>query len=325
MTLPEQSVIPAANALSGFIPIDYLRTERGIYIRLICGPKEKPQDAFISHTEQHLKHSGSQQILVPLEDRQESSSVANMAGLFFHSGRCGSTLLCNMLDALPTCFVVRESEVLNKLVHDVTLSVEDKNHLMRCVCTSYGEYARRLGARCVIKFSSHCAARLPEVLALFPELPWLYLYREPGAVMRSFLKMPAPWLAQGVSNTGNTGPNMSDRRVAIERMLQSSFEHALVAKDTTQTGQLMSYEQVVNDAESVYEKVVRHFGFNASHQQRDAMAQCLLEDAKTRMPRTPLSSPQRAHLQKTGGCQNDLGASYSRSVKDNYLRLCLYE
>ena len=57
-----------------------------------------------------------------------------------------------------------------------------------------------------IKFSSHNVLQLNLIRRIFPEVPWLFLYRDPVDVMVSNLERPARWY--GVHRDPPAGPNL---------------------------------------------------------------------------------------------------------------------
>ena len=113
-------------------------------------------------------------------------------GLVFHMSRCGSTLVSQMLAAMPGGVVASEAAPLDaavQLAHshpDVPL--EQRVALLRGIAAALGR--DRFGNRrhYVIKTDSWHSLELPLFRAAFPDTPWLFLFRKPTEVIVSQLR-----------------------------------------------------------------------------------------------------------------------------------------
>ncbi len=273
------------------LPLDYASYGEKYFLHCITGPSTKPNDAFITQTERRMVTSEATRQLV-FVDEIKNREREPIAGLIFHSARCGSTLLCNMLDSLPNCYVVRESGVLNKLLHDRTLSTAQRQGLLSAALICYSRYASSIGARCVIKFTSHCALRMPDIRALLPDTPWVYLHREPEEVVQSQLKKRAGWVSstfvrQVLDVPKEQVPQQTAQQVAL--MLKHCYQEVIQRKSEQPNGRLLSYERLVASGGTVASEVARYFGFIPSEGEVSNMALCLSVDAKTGSQRKPES------------------------------------
>ncbi len=265
-----------------YLPVDYALCGKHIVIHYIAGPSTKPTDAFISYTEQKQGKANAPRLLVPL-DHVDATPVA-LAGMLFHSSRCGSTLLCNMLDTLSDCYVVRESGILNKLLSDTHLQAKQKQQLLHAILNSYDRYAQFLGARCVIKFSSHCALHLPYLLAQLPTTPWVYLHRQPEAVVASLIKTPPLWVSSGfirrvLKLADEKIPNLPAQQAAL--ILQHCFKQVADTYKSQDNGRLLSYPQLITDDAKAATEIANFYGFQPKAEAALYMAACLQVDAKT--------------------------------------------
>lgn len=113
-------------------------------------------------------------------------------GLIFHMSRCGSTLVSQMLAAMPGCVVASEAPPLDaavQLVHShPEAPLEQRVALLRGMAAALGR--DRFGNRrhYVIKTDSWHSLELPLFRAAFPDTPWLFLFREPTEVIVSQLR-----------------------------------------------------------------------------------------------------------------------------------------
>jgi hypothetical protein len=139
-------------------------------------------------------HAGSPQL--PLRVRMPWRTMAALtelrqlpepSGLVFHTGRCGSTLLANMLGAHPDTRVVKEPEALNQALLE-GLPGADVRTLLR----GYGAGLPPGGAL-VMKCTSWNAVRARQLLELVPGVPALFLWRSAAEVVASCLASGAAW------------------------------------------------------------------------------------------------------------------------------------
>jgi hypothetical protein len=113
-------------------------------------------------------------------------------GLVFHMSRCGSTLVSQMLAAMPGGVVASEAPPLDaaiQLVHShPEAPLEQRIALLRGMAAALGR--DRFGNRrhYVIKTDSWHSLELPLFRAAFPDTPWLFLFREPKEVIVSQLR-----------------------------------------------------------------------------------------------------------------------------------------
>jgi sulfotransferase family protein len=113
------------------------------------------------------------------------------AGFIFHMSRCGSTLVSQMLGALPSALVVSEAQPVDAVLtlprHD--LDEERVMRRLRAVVAALTR-PRTAGQRAFVKFHAWHVVELPLILRAFPNVPWVFLFREPRAVLRSQARSP---------------------------------------------------------------------------------------------------------------------------------------
>ncbi len=111
-------------------------------------------------------------------------------GGIFHTYRCGSTLLCRQLSALPGTFALAEPNCVSQLItgadQDTALLRARLLELLGLVRQGLGPRGERL----VIKWLGHLADRSAEITAALPEVPMLFLHRNPVEVLASIERRP---------------------------------------------------------------------------------------------------------------------------------------
>ncbi|HVQ06904.1 MAG TPA: hypothetical protein VMS43_00565 [Allosphingosinicella sp.] len=106
-------------------------------------------------------------------------------GLIFHMSRCGSTLVARMLAAVPGTSLVSEAAPLDAMVHLALRSDWPEARRIAGLRAMAGALGRRPSARIIVKLNAWHALALPLFRAAFPGVPWLFLYREPAAILAS--------------------------------------------------------------------------------------------------------------------------------------------
>ena len=121
------------------------------------------------------------------DEAMKNSKPLTPSGFVFHESRVGSTLIANMLGAIPTNLVYSESApppaVLN---HCQQCSLERKVEVLRKLVALMGNspYHTKL----FYKFQSITVPQMAPLLVAFPDTPWIFVYREPVQVMMSHFK-----------------------------------------------------------------------------------------------------------------------------------------
>ncbi len=128
---------------------------------------------------------------------QSASPGIQPTGFIFHMSRCGSTLVSQMLATLPDAVVISEASPLDWLARTTAIPEETRAMWFRAMVSALGQ--RRWGGetRYFIKFDSMTVLALPFIRRVFPEVPWIFLYRDPEEVLMSQLRDPAPAMSPG--------------------------------------------------------------------------------------------------------------------------------
>jgi len=122
-------------------------------------------------------------------------------GFIFHAGRCGSTLLAQVLARSRTHMVFGEAPAHSQILRMTHASTADR--LCKNLFLAMGR--RRLAAyrSHIIKFTSFNILRFQQIRGLFPGVPALFLFRDPDAMLRSYRRDSPPWIGQGMGFGGN--------------------------------------------------------------------------------------------------------------------------
>ncbi len=201
---------------------------------------------------------------------QESTLVPD--GLVFHMSRCGSTLVAQMLAAVPHHIVASEAAPVDAIFQWAMQSgapFDRQVAALRAVVAALGRNRSGSSRRFFLKLDAWNVIGLPLFRAAFPSTPWMFLYREPEAVMVSHMGMPGVHFAGGVmpgmATTGADGVfSIEDQGAAIlARYLGAAVEHFSVGG-----GLLVNYADLGSAMES---RIPHHFGFDPDPEESAAM------------------------------------------------------
>jgi hypothetical protein len=184
-------------------------------------------------------------------------------GLIFHMSRCGSTLVSQMLAAMPGGVMVSEAPPLDaivQLVHSYPdAPLEQRIALLRGMAAALGR--DRFGNRqhYVIKTDSWHSLALPLFRAAFPDTPWLFLFRDPTEVMVSQVRMRGLQTVPGtqldsvfaIPDPLNLSSEEYIARV-LNRVTQAAVDHADIGG-----GLFVDYADL---PDAVERRILPHFG-----------------------------------------------------------------
>jgi hypothetical protein len=104
------------------------------------------------------------------------------AGFVFHMSRCGSTLVAQMLASSPEHLVLSEPPPLDGVLR--APHAGPRAAWLRWMVTALGQ-PRGPARRLFVKFDAWSTMHLAVVRQAFPEVPWIFLFRDPVEVLVS--------------------------------------------------------------------------------------------------------------------------------------------
>lgn len=205
-------------------------------------------------------------------------------GLIFHMSRCGSTLVSQMLAAMPGTTVASEPPPLDTIVQMVhshpEAPLEQRVALLRGMAAALGR--DRFGDRrhSVIKTDSWHSLALPLFRAAFPDTPWLFLFRDPTEVMVSQMRIRGSQTVAGsqldpvfaIPDPVSLPAEDYTARV-LNRVTQAAVDHAEIG------GALFVDYADLPDA--VEQRILPHFDIAPDHNALAAMRAAATWDAKS--------------------------------------------
>lgn len=123
-------------------------------------------------------------------------------GFIFHMSRCGSTLVAQMLAALPQNIVIAEAGPVDAILRahwrDPSVSDEQRIAWLRGLLSAYARPQVAGERHFFVKFDSWHTVALPLVQRAFPDVPWIFLYRDPVEVLVSHERQKGAQMVPGM-------------------------------------------------------------------------------------------------------------------------------
>jgi hypothetical protein len=208
------------------------------------------------------------------------------SGFIFHAGRCGSTLLSKAIATSREHYVLGEPAPSNLIWTTLTeefrkpVSWIPQNRL-RYKHLTLAQGRRRLPGynRFFIKFTSYNILFIQHIRSAFPDVPAVFLYRRPAAIVASYLTgLPGWWrspqikaLAAGCSEEDLS--RASDLMVA-EKVVLHYFSAALQAEHPG-----MRYLDYGDLTPAVLPEIVNAFNTSLPRRELDAAARTFRYDS----------------------------------------------
>ncbi len=220
-----------------------------------------------------------------LAEWQAVSPGLKPAGFIFHLSRCGSTLITQMLASLPQSVVLSEAGVLDRMLRSreraPESSIVQRVEWLQWLVSALGQRRTGLERRLFIKFDPRNIADLPLVRLAFPDVPWIFVYRNPVEVMVSNIRAASPLVTRGILGpdflnfdtslvTGMEDDEYAARVLGI--IAETAARHAVNAQ-----GKLIEYRQL---PEIVWGDLGRHFGLDFTPEDAERLKQVSTLDAK---------------------------------------------
>ena len=188
----------------GLLPVDAVVVEGRPGLQWLDMSGLSLTEPFFQQTVERAKTDGSNRrelftefdVLLQLEKQLDS---VQPTGFIFHSSRCGSTLVANACRAINNSIVLSEANAIDKLIARFITDASDVktalySFFLRAVVHSLAQRRRGNEEHLFIKFSCCSFTQIERVKRIWPNVPWLFLYRDPVETIVSNLKDVPPWL-----------------------------------------------------------------------------------------------------------------------------------
>jgi hypothetical protein len=205
-----------------------------------------------------------------------------LCGLIYHMSRCGSTLLTQMLGSTAGTVASSEPEPFDAVLRWIAAAgpdPADAGAAIRAMLAALGRRAAQFPARHLVKLEVWHSLFLPELRAALPDVPWVYLHRNPVEVLVSQVSQPSMHIVPGALDEARLGLSGFDAESQIEfaakvlgRCLQGAVEHWDLGD-----GLAIDYREIRSGGAA---SAAGHFGITLDQFDEAAMAQAARRDAK---------------------------------------------
>ena len=141
----------------------------------------------------------------PMEDLCELAARqpgAPPTGFIFHMSRCGSTLVSQTFAALESSVVISEAppidHILRAQFQNAPVDESVRVRWLHGVINALGQRRTGRERRLFVKFDSWHILQLPLIVKAFPQVPWIFIYRDPVEVMVSQSRQCGAQMMPGV-------------------------------------------------------------------------------------------------------------------------------
>jgi hypothetical protein len=205
-----------------------------------------------------------------------------LSGLIFHMSRCGSTLLAQMLSAVPEHIVSSEPEPLDGVIQWARLAqIEDEAAIaaIRAIVAALGRDNKSGAKHHIIKLDAWHAFSLPLFRAAFPEVSWIHIYRNATEVMVSTMQRPGLHTAPGalpepvIGFAFDAGMSLEDFAARV----LAGIGDAILTHWDLGGGKLVAYPGIVKAAT---EEIAAHFKLDLDVSSVALMTAASKRDAK---------------------------------------------
>lgn len=230
-----------------------------------------------------------------LDDLADAATENPPTGFVFHQSRSGSTLIARMLMQLEKGVVLSEAQPLDALLHlrrhaPDAVTPRRLRAMISALARAFGD--RR---RAVVKWNGWHALELPFLRSAFPDVPWVFAFREPRGLLESQERMLGPEAMPGTIDPrllGITDPAELAADDYVARFLAGLGETAL--REGTDGGAFVDYASL---PKTVFTQILPHFGIAPNAAEIAAMRAVTARDAKQPSaaftPRTVAADPDR--------------------------------
>jgi len=182
----------AEPALSSWIPAMIRKRGGQALVEWLFTGQEAYSEPFFDETIAHCrKHERNNRIRIPsstldfISSAAESTDGISPSAFIFHVSRCGSTMLTQLLAQSERHIVLSEVPFFEQILREPGLNETQRAQLLRSAIALYGQRRSGKEERLFIKLDAWHVYEAELFRKLFPRTPFIFLYREPAAVIRS--------------------------------------------------------------------------------------------------------------------------------------------
>lgn len=221
----------------------------------------------------------------PLQDLVDSPPIEDALapdGFIFHMSRCGSTLVSQMLAAVPGTIAVSEPPPVDAVVRMTGMAPQPFGWQVRALQAMVAALGRNRSGdarRYFIKTDAWHILALPLFRAAFPSVPWVFLYRDPIEVIVSQMRMSGMMAIPEILSPEMFGIDMADVIPSPDycSRVMAALCTAAVEGYGAGGGILVNYSEL---PDAVSGRLLDHFGIEPGADDLAAMTDATRRDVK---------------------------------------------
>lgn len=212
-----------------------------------------------------------------------TGDLVKPTGFIFHMSRCGSTLIAQLLAALEKNIVISEAPAIDWVIGSGSNRVEEKRkEWLKWIVSAFGRRRFNAERHYFMKFDCWNTLDLDVITSVYPDVPFVFLYRDPVEVLVSQMTQPGSYFVPGSFGMRLAGLTFDEslrltREEYCARILAGICNAGLKHSDH-ENSLLVNYNQL---PEGVYDGIADHFGVSFSSDDLETMRAKASFNAKT--------------------------------------------
>jgi gluconate kinase len=207
-------------------------------------------------------------------------------GFVFHASRCGSTLVAQLLAAMRGSVVLSEAPPMDAVLSatgddGAAVPEAERAEWLSWMLAALAQPRAPGDRQLFVKFDAWHARHLPLIRHAFPDVPWVFLYRDPREILASQLRQAGAFLVPGALERVG-GPSAAEAPpgdtlgARIAGLVCRTFE---AARDALPGGGglLVNYAALPE----AFADIVAHFGLEPEPGDLEAIHDRAQQDAKS--------------------------------------------
>jgi hypothetical protein len=206
------------------------------------------------------------------------------SGFIFHMSRCGSTLLGQALARNPVNVVVSEAAPIRNILQAPfyrPVSPERQEQWLHGVVNAFGQKRFPQERNFFVKFLAADVLDLPLISKVFPDVPWVFLYRDPLEILASQRALGGADTMKGAippQRVGLTPEDLQDMpHEAYLCQVMAAFGQAALAGRRPGLSLMIEYSDLER---ALFDVIPAHFGFAPDEESRLATQAALAQNSK---------------------------------------------
>lgn len=277
------------------LPVRAALHSSGLYIAIRDIPPEQLQDPFMQQTVARSTAAAESMVHIAPDEIEQDKFAASPAGIIFHAGRCGSTVVSQALKQHGAVTVYAEPLPVNEILS--APEIWPRSVRIGALRWLGAAFAAHAGRRYVLKLSSWNTLFCDLVTEAFPNTPWAFCLRDPAEVGAAIIADPPPWFRSAarphyIAQVVDPRSESHSSEDFFAR-LYAAFCRS-VARIELSRGKLVRYEML---QEAVTGPLLSHFNLPADEDARRRMALSFTRYAKAPLGRSAAFAPDAAAKQ----------------------------